>query len=114
VNKIKQNDTVLVTKGKDRGKQGQVRKVITAGSGTDKYGRPDPARLIVTGVNMVKRHMKPRGQNKPGGIIEREAPISWANAALICTACARPVRVGFRVANERKVRYCKSCDANID
>jgi large subunit ribosomal protein L24 len=114
VNKIKRDDTVLVTKGKDRGRQGQVRKVITAGSGTDKWGRPDPARIIVTGVNMGKRHMKPRGQNKPGGIVEREAPISWANVMLICTACSQPVRVGFRLANERKVRYCKSCDANID
>ena len=112
--KIKRADTVLVTKGKDRGKQGEVRRVITAGTGTDKFGRPDPARIVVTGVNMVKRHMKPRGQNKPGGIIEREAPISLSNAALICTACGKPVRVGFRIANERKVRFCKSCNENID
>jgi len=114
VNKLKRNDTVLVVKGKDRGKQGQIRKVILAGKGTDKWGRPDPARVIVTGVGMGKRHMKPRGQNKPGGIVEREAPIAWANVALICTGCSKPARVGFRIVNERKVRYCKSCDANID
>lgn len=112
--KIKRSDTVLVTKGKYRGKRGDVRKVITAASGFDKHGRPDPARVIITGVNMVKRHMKPRGQNKPGGIIEREAPISLANTALICTACARPTRVGFRIANDRKVRFCKLCNENID
>ena len=58
--------------------------------------------------------MKPRGQNKPGGIIEREAPISWANVALICVACAKPTRVGFRIASGRKVRFCKLCDENVD
>lgn len=114
MNKIRREDTVLVTKGKDRGKQGQVRKVVPGGKKTDKWGRPDDWKVIVTGVNMGKKHMKPRGQGKPGGIIERESPISWANVALICTACNQPVRVGFRMSNDRKVRFCKSCDANID
>jgi large subunit ribosomal protein L24 len=63
---------------------------------------------------MVKRHMRPRGPQKPGGIIEREAPLSWANVALLCSACSKAVRVGFRRVGDRKVRYCKSCDANID
>jgi large subunit ribosomal protein L24 len=105
---------VLVTKGKDRGKQGQVRKVVPGGKKTDKWGRPDDWKIIVTGVNMLKKHQRQRAQNKPGGIIERESPISWANVALICTGCNKPVRVGFRMSNDRKVRFCKSCDANID
>jgi large subunit ribosomal protein L24 len=114
MNKIKRDDNVVVLKGKDRGRTGQVRKVLPAASGYDKYGRPEPGRIIVTGVNMVKRHQRPRTQQQPGGIIEREAPISWANVAVICAECNQPTRVGFRIANERKVRYCKRCDAQID
>lgn len=104
MHRIRREDNVLVTKGKDRGRTGQVRKVI-----------PKKNRLIVTGVNMVKRHMKPRGQQNPGGIIDREAPIQLSNVALICESCQEPVRVGFRMAGEgRKVRFCKRCDANLD
>ncbi len=104
MHRVRREDTVLVTKGKDRGRTGQVRKVI-----------PKKNRLIVTGVNMVKRHMKPRGQENPGGIIDREAPIPMSNVALICESCQEPVRVGFRMVGEgRKVRFCKRCDANLD
>jgi len=104
MHRIRREDTVLVTKGKDRGRTGEVRKVI-----------PKKNRLIVTGVNMVKRHMKPRGQQNPGGIIDREAPIAVSNVALICESCQEPVRVGFRIVGEgRKVRFCKRCDANLD
>lgn len=102
--RIRKEDTVLVTKGKDRGRTGEVRKVI-----------PDDNRVIVTGVNMVKRHMKPRGQQNPGGIIDREAPIPVANVALICESCQKPARIGFRTLPDgRKVRFCKRCDAQID
>jgi large subunit ribosomal protein L24 len=59
--------------------------------------------------------MRPRGAQQPGGIVERESPISWANVALVCPACQKPARVGFRmIGGDRKVRYCKRCDANID
>jgi large subunit ribosomal protein L24 len=102
--RVRREDTVLVMKGKDRGRSGSVRKVI-----------PKDKKLIVTGINMVKRHMRPRGAQQPGGIIEREAPIFWDNVALICQGCNKPVRIGYRVlADGRKVRYCKRCDANFD
>jgi large subunit ribosomal protein L24 len=115
VNKIKRDDTVFVTKGRDRGRTGQVRKVLTAGVKTDEFGAEKPARVIVTGVNMVKRHMKPRGPQKPGGIVERESPIPWTNVAVLCASCNKPTRVGFRsLADGRKVRFCKRCDATID
>ena len=95
---------MLVMKGKDRSRSGTVRKVI-----------PGEQKVIVAGINMVKRHMRPRGPQQPGGIIEREAPIHWDNVALLCQSCNKPVRVGFRVlADGRKVRYCKRCDANFD
>jgi large subunit ribosomal protein L24 len=104
VQRVRKEDTVLVIKGKDRGKTGAVRLVI-----------PKDKRLIVTGVNVVKRHMRPRGPQQPGGIIEREAPIAIANVQPLCPSCTRPVRVGFRVLPDgRKVRYCKKCDENFD
>jgi large subunit ribosomal protein L24 len=104
VERIRREDTVFVTKGRDRGRTGNVRIVI-----------PKANRVIVTGVNVVKRHMKPRGPQQPGGIIEREAPIALANVRPLCPACNKPVRVGFRLlADRRKVRYCKRCDANFD
>ena len=112
--KIRRDDTVFVTTGRDRGRTGQVRKVLPARNKTDKFGRQEPARAIVTGVNMVKRHMRPRPPQKPGGIIEREAPIAWSNLALLCASCSQPTRVGFRIVGDRKVRYCKRCNENID
>ena len=102
--RIKREDSVLVMKGKDRGRSGAVRKVI-----------PKEQKVIVTGVNVVKRHMRPRGPQRPGGIVQREAPVSWSNVAILCPSCNKPARVGFRtLADGRKVRYCKRCDANLD
>jgi len=113
--RIKKEDNVLITKGKDRGRTGAVRKVLPPGRKTDKWGRAEPGRVVITGINMVKRHMRPRGPQQPGGIIERESPIAWSNTALVCVACQKPARVGFRMAgDDKKVRYCKRCDANID
>lgn len=102
--RIRKEDTVYIAKGKDRGKTGQVRLVI-----------PDKNRVIVTGVNVAKRHMKPRGPQQPGGIIERESPIAISNVRSVCPSCTKAVRVGYRVLPDgRKVRYCKRCDANFD
>lgn len=102
--RVKREDTVFIAKGKDRGRTGTVRIVI-----------PKENRVIVSGINVVKRHMRPRGPRQPGGIIEREAPIPLANVQPLCPSCNKPVRVGFRVlADGRKVRYCKKCDANFD
>jgi large subunit ribosomal protein L24 len=105
----------MVMKGRDAGRSGQVRRVMPPGKKSDEFGKMDPGRVIVTGVNIVKRHMKPRGPQKPGGIIEREAPIAWTNVALVCASCNQATRVGFRtLAGGGKSRYCKKCDANID
>ena len=102
--RIRKEDNVLIMKGKDRGRTGTVRLVI-----------PKKQRVIVTGINMVKRHQKSTGRQKPGGIIEREAPIAVANVRPLCPSCNKPVRVGYRVLPDgRKVRYCRKCDANFD
>lgn len=102
--KIKRNDSVMVMTGRDRGRVGPVRQVIA-----------DADRIIVTGVNVVKRHMKQRSLQQPGGIIEKEAPIAVSNVRLVCPSCGKPSRVGFRTRDDgAKGRFCKNCSAEID
>lgn len=102
--KIKRDDLVLITTGKERGKQGQVREVFAR-----------QQRVVVQGLNMVKRHQRQRSERNPPGIIEKEAPIHVSNVKLICRACEKPVRVGFRVrSDDVKVRVCRACNQDID
>ncbi len=96
--KIRRDDEVIVLAGKDKGKRGKVLKVIT---GKD--------RVIVDGVNMIKKHEKPVPQlEKPGGIIEKEAPIHVSNVAIFNPASGKADRVGFRLEDGKKVRVFKS------
>ena len=102
--KIRKGDEVLVITGKDRGEKGKVRQAL-----------PREARVVVEGVNMVKRHMKPRGQKVKAGIIEREAPLNVSNVMLICPKCHKPARVGFQFRDDgSKVRICKRCREAIE
>lgn len=102
--KIRKNDTVLVIAGKDRGKKGKIRKAM-----------PKEQKVIVEGVNMIKRHSRARGVARQAGIIELEAPIHVSNVMLICSKCNKPARVGFRFLSDgRKVRVCRACDEVID
>jgi len=102
--KIRKNDTVLVIAGKDRGKKGKVRKAL-----------PKNDKVIVEGVNMIKRHSRAKGQARQAGIIELEAPLDISNVILICNKCNKPARVGFRFLTDgRKARICRSCDEVID
>jgi large subunit ribosomal protein L24 len=100
--KIKKGDTVLVVKGKDKGKKGKVIKVI-----------PKEARIIVEGVNLVKKHLKSKRVGEKGKIVEIPAPLSWANVRLICPSCSKPTKVGFRFEGKKKVRYCKKCNKSL-
>ncbi len=102
--RIKRDDTVLVTTGKERGKKGQVHEVF-----------PEKRRIIVEGLNMVKRHQRQKDERNPAGIIEKEMPIHISNVKLICRACEKPTRVRFRVRTDNvKVRVCRSCEQDID
>ncbi len=93
----------MVITGRERGKTGVVRQVFR-GEG----------RIVIAGVNVVKRHMKPRA-DRPGGIIEREAPLHVSNVMVVCKSCGKPSRVGFRFRdNGQKVRYCRRCDQPMD
>ena len=101
---IKKNDTVTVMRGKDRGKQGRVLKVL-----------PEKNRVIVEGVNFIKRHTKPNPQrNIKGGIVEREGAVHASNVQLVCPECGKMTRIGHRVDNDRKVRICRKCEGVVD
>jgi len=110
--KIKKGDTVAVLTGKDAGKRGTVTRVL-----------PSEGRVLVEKVNMVKRHTKPRQaprssgsqQMLPGGVFEQEAPLRASNVALVCPACSKPTRVGFRInSTGNKVRVCRHCGKDVE
>jgi len=101
--KIKKGDTVLIIRGKDRGKTGKVMKVI-----------PKEQRIIVEGLNLVKKHLKPRTAGEKGRIVEIPAPLHWSKVKLICPKCKKATKVGFKFQEEKKVRYCKKCKQTID
>ncbi|MFA5629653.1 MAG: 50S ribosomal protein L24 [Dehalococcoidales bacterium] len=101
---IRKNDNVFVIAGKDKGKKGKVRFVF-----------PKKGRVIVEGVNFIKRHARPTGQARQAGIIEREESIDVSNVMLLCGKCNKPVRVGYKETEDgKKVRYCRSCQEVID
>ena len=102
--RIRKGDRVLVITGADRGKQGEVLSVL-----------PRENRAIVQGVNVARRHTKPRGMGQPGGIVEREASIHLSNLALIDPKTDKPTKVGFRVLdNGAKVRVARATGQVIE
>ena len=100
--KIKKDDKVVVLAGKDKGKQG---KVLVAD--------PKGGKVIVEGVNVATKHQKPQGQNKEGGIIKIETPVYVSKVQLVCPKCGKGTRVGYKLADGKKVRVCKKCGAEI-
>ncbi|MCY4611922.1 MAG: 50S ribosomal protein L24 [Gammaproteobacteria bacterium] len=104
MNKIRKGDTVVITAGKDRGRQGTVLRML-----------PD-RRVVVEGLNLVKKHTKPNPQaGLQGGIVEREAPLDLSNVQIYNPTTQRPDRVGFRTLEDgRKVRFFKSNQEVID
>ena len=102
---IRKNDNVVVVAGKDRGKRGRVLKVL-----------PDRNRLVVEGVNFVKRHTRPNPQqNVKGGIVERESSLHASNVQIVCPECGAPTRIGHQLLGDgRKVRVCRKCDGAVD
>jgi large subunit ribosomal protein L24 len=102
--KIRKNDNVLVVAGKDRGKTGKVR-----------FAYPRENKVMVEGVNFIKKHSRAQGTVKQAGIIQREAPMQVSKVMFLCSKCNHPVRVGYRLlADGSRVRFCHSCGEVID
>ena len=102
---IRKNDNVLVISGRDRGKKGRVLRVV-----------PAKGRVIVEGVNFIKRHTKanPRA-NVKGGIVEREAALHASKVQIVCPECNRPTRIGSRRLDDgSRVRFCRKCNGVVD
>jgi large subunit ribosomal protein L24 len=97
--KIHKDDTVLVIAGKDRGKKGKVR-----------FAYPREQKIIVEGVNLVKKHSKAKGVARQAGIIDLEARLDVSNVMLICSKCNKPGRIGYKKLEDgRLVRFCRAC-----
>ena len=102
--RIKKNDTAIVLSGKNRGKRGRVISV-----------NPSKEVVMIEGVNIIKRHMKPSKSNAQGGIIEKEAPVHISNTMLVCPKCSKPTRIGSSaLEGDKKTRICKKCKEVID
>ena len=103
--KIHKNDTVMIIAGNSRGKSGKILKVFR-----------DERRVIVEGVNIIRRHTRPSQRNPQGGIVQKESSINAANVMVICPKCSKPSRLGHRQVKEsttgRKhmMRVCRSCE----
>jgi len=101
---LKKDDKVKIIAGKDKGKIGKILKV-----------NQKKNRVLVENINMIKRHTRPGGQNRQGGIVEREAPIHWSNVMLMCNKCMTPVRIKMQILEDgKKKRVCRKCQEIID
>jgi len=100
--KIKKNDNVIAVAGKDKGKQGKVLKVFRLGE-----------KVIVEGLNLRKKHQRPRKQGEKGQVVEMAHPMHISNVLLYCPSCKQGVRIGAKVNGAKKLRVCKKCSKEI-
>jgi large subunit ribosomal protein L24 len=98
--KIKKGDQVKIMTGKDRNKTGTVLRVD-----------PETNRLTVEGLNLFSKKVRPKKAGQKGEIVSIPRPLSVSNVRMICKSCKNPVRLGFRFEGDKKVRYCKKCQA---
>ena len=100
--RIKKGDTVQVLSGNDKGKKGEVLEII-----------PKDNKVVVKGINVRKKHIKPRKQGEEGGIIPIECAIDISKVNAVCPKCGKATRVGYSVEKDEKVRICKKCGAKL-
>ena len=99
--KLKKNDQVQIMTGKDRGKSGRILQVDRV-----------RGRVVVDGLNMVKKTMRPKGQNQKGGISTIEASLNISNVQIVCKKCG-PTRIGLKFDNDQKIRFCRKCGEQL-
>lgn len=100
---VKTGDTVVVIAGKEKGKSGKVMEVL-----------PETGKVVIEGINTVKKHQKPRSQQDKGGIIDKLAPMDASNVMVVCPTCGKATRVAHMEIEGEKVRSCKKCKGSLD
>lgn len=100
--KIKKGDTVLIISGKDKGRKSKILQVLSK-----------EQKIVIEGVNIRKKHIKPRKTGEKGQIIETPGPLHISNVKLICRKCGKPIRVEYKIADGKKFRICKKCGQEI-
>ncbi len=100
--KVKKGDNILITAGKDKGRTGKILRVLVKEEA-----------VLVEGINLKKKHSKPRKEGEKGQIVQIPAPLDVSNIKVICSKCGKATRVGYKVDKEKKVRVCKKCGQEI-
>lgn len=101
--KIKKGDKVLISRGKERGKTGAVISV-----------QPRKGLITVEGINIVTRHVRPRKAGEKGERIKAPRPIHVSRVKIVCGSCKKATRIGYKTEAEKKIRYCKKCQAKLN
>jgi len=100
--KIKKGDTVLITSGKDKGRKGKVLEAF-----------PEESRILIEGINLRKKHQRPKKSGEKGQIVEMPGPIHISNVKLICSKCGKATRIKYKITEGKKYRICKKCGQEI-
>lgn len=100
--KIRKNDTIKILVGKDKNKTGKVLKVS-----------PKENKVLIEGLNLYKKHVRPKKQGEKGQVVSLPRPINVSNVAIVCSSCGRAARIGYKVEGNNKTRVCKKCGAII-
>lgn len=100
--KIRKGDNILIISGKDKGKKGKVLSAL-----------PKAGKVIIEGLNLRKKHVRPKKQGEKGQIVSVPSAIDASNVKIVCTKCSKAVRVGFKIEGDKKYRICKKCKQEI-
>jgi len=100
--KVKKGDNVLIIVGKDRSRAGKVLKAL-----------PKESKILVEGINLRKKHVRPRREGEKGQIVDAAAPMNVSNVKIICPKCGKAARVGYKISGGKKARICKKCGQEI-
>lgn len=100
--KLKKGDNVLVISGKDRGRTGKILRSL-----------PKEIRIVVEGLNLRAKHVRPRKRGEKGQVVKVPAPMDVSNVKLVCSKCSKPARVGYIIREKKKFRVCKKCKSEI-
>ena len=100
--KLKKGDTVLIISGKDKGRTAKILKSL-----------PKELKILVDGINLKNKHVKPKKQGEKGQVVKVPAPLEVSNSKLICPKCGKAARVGYKIIGDKKFRFCKKCNSEI-